>query len=266
MSESIVPGTSPRPSSAGTGLLTMVGRSIRLTRRDIDALMMSLMLPIMMMVLFVYLFGGAIRIGEGFSHYVTYVAPGVLVLCTAWGAAQTGVGVANDMSGGIMDRFRSMDVKGAMVLGGHVVASVAKNIVSTIVVMAVALLMGFRPHGSVVDWFAAVGILVAFIFAMSWLSAVVGLVTKSTDAAATFAFIMMFLPYISSAFVPIKTLPGWLQAVAYHQPATPIVESVRGLLLARPIGSNPWTALIWCAGILLVSVTAAGALFQRRVD
>jgi len=239
VSESIVLGATPRPTSAVADLLTMVGRCVRLSRRDLDALMMALMLPVMMMVLFVYLFGGAIQTGGHYPHYVTYVAPGVLVLCTAWGAAQTGVGVADDMSGGIIDRFRSMDVSGAVLLAGHVVASVVKNLVSTVVVIAVALLIGFRPHADVLQWAAATGILVLFVFAMSWLSAVVGLITKSTDAAASFAFIMMFLPYVSSAFVPIKTLPGWLQGIAHHQPATPIVESLRGLLLDQPVGHNP---------------------------
>ncbi|MDX2592759.1 MULTISPECIES: ABC transporter permease [Streptomyces] len=246
-----------------SSLLTMIGRCTRLTRRDVDALIMSLMLPIMMMVLFVYLFGGAIQTG---GDYVTYVAPGVLLLCTVWGAAQTGVGVANDMSTGIVDRFRSMDVSGAAMLGGHVMASIIKNITSTFVVIGVALLIGFRPKADTLQWLAAAGVLVAFILAMSWLAAVVGLLTKSTDAAASFAFVMMFLPYISSAFVPIKTLPSWLQGVAEHQPSTAIIESVRGFLLDRPVGDHAWIGLVWSGGILLVSVVLAGVFFQRRAD
>ncbi|MEV8091732.1 ABC transporter permease [Streptomyces nigra] len=246
-----------------SSLLTMIGRCTRLTRRDVDALIMSLMLPIMMMVLFVYLFGGAIQTG---GDYVTYVAPGVLLLCTVWGAAQTGVGVANDMSTGIVDRFRSMDVSGAAMLGGHVMASIIKNITSTFVVIGVALLIGFRPKADSLQWLAAGGVLVAFILAMSWLAAVVGLLTKSTDAAASFAFVMMFLPYVSSAFVPIKTLPSWLQGVAEHQPSTAIIESVRGFLLDRPVGDHAWIGLAWSAGILLVSVVLAGVFFQRRAD
>ncbi|MFE2626695.1 ABC transporter permease [Streptomyces sp. NPDC001651] len=246
-----------------SSLLTMIGRCTRLTRRDVDALIMSLMLPIMMMVLFVYLFGGAIQTG---GDYVTYVAPGVLLLCTVWGAAQTGVGVANDMSTGIVDRFRSMDVGGAAMLGGHVMASIIKNVTSTFVVIGVALLIGFRPKADALQWLAAAGVLVAFILAMSWLAAVVGLLTKSTDAAASFAFVMMFLPYVSSAFVPIKTLPSWLQGVAEHQPSTAIIESVRGFLLDRPVGDHAWIGLAWSGGILLVSVVLAGVFFQRRAD
>ncbi|MEU2785585.1 MULTISPECIES: ABC transporter permease [Streptomyces] len=246
-----------------SSLLTMIGRCTRLTRRDVDALIMSLMLPIMMMVLFVYLFGGAIQTG---GDYVTYVAPGVLLLCTVWGAAQTGVGVANDMSTGIVDRFRSMDVGGAAMLGGHVMASIIKNVTSTFVVIGVALLIGFRPKADALQWLAAAGVLVAFILAMSWLAAVVGLLTKSTDAAASFAFVMMFLPYVSSAFVPIRTLPSWLQGVAEHQPSTAIIESVRGFLLDRPVGDHAWIGLAWSGGILLVSVVLAGVFFQRRAD
>lgn len=263
MSESIVLNATPRSVGTASSLLTMIGRCTRLTRRDVDAMIMSLMLPIMMMVLFVYLFGGAIQTG---GDYVTYVAPGVLLLCTAWGAAQTGVGVANDMSTGIVDRFRSMDVSGAALLGGHVMASIIKNITSTVVVIAVALLIGFRPEADVLGWLAAGGILVAFILAMSWLSAVVGLLTKSTDAAASFAFVMMFLPYVSSAFVPIDTLPGWLQGVAENQPCTAIIESVRGFLLDMPVGDHAWIGLVWSVGILLVSVTLAGVFFQRKAD
>jgi ABC-2 type transport system permease protein len=264
MPETIVLNDQPKSTGGMADLATMVGRCTRLTRRDVDALIMSLMLPIMMMVLFVYLFGGAIQTGA--EDYVTYVTPGVLMLCTAWGAAQTGVGVANDMNTGIVDRFRSMDVSGAALLGGHVAASVIKNIASTVVVIVVALLIGFRPEAGLFGWLAAGGILLSFVLAMSWLSAVVGLLTKSTDAAASFAFIMMFVPYVSSAFVPIHTLPGWLQGVAENQPSTPIIESVRGYLLDQPVGSHPWTGLLWTGGILVVSVVLAAAFFQRKTD
>jgi len=260
---SLITRTAPRPSSAATDTLTMIACCARMTSRDVDALLMAVLLPVMMMVLFVYLFGGAIQTG---GDYVTYVAPGVLMLCTAWGAAQTGVSVANDMNGGIIDRFRSMDVGGAALLSGHVGASVVKNLISTVVVLAVAFLIGFRPHADLAGWLGASGILLMFILAISWLSAVFGLIAKSSEVASNFAFFMMFMPYVSSAFVPIHTLPSWLQAVARNQPATPIIESLRGLLLDRPVGNHPWVALAWCAGILVVSAIIAGVLFQRRAD
>lgn len=240
--------------------LTMTGRCLRLTRRQVDGLITSLALPVLMMVLFVELFGGAIHIGE---KYVTYVVPGVLLLCIGFGSGLTAVAVCQDMAGGIVDRLRSMDVRATSVLGAHVAASVVRNAVSSLLVLAVALLLGFRPHASPLDWLAAAGVLLAVVFAFSWLSAAIGLLTHSPEAANGMTFLFMFLPYASSAFVPVHTMPSWLQGFAAHQPITPITETLRGLLLGTPIGSNAWVALAWCAGILGVSMAAAAVLFSR---
>jgi ABC-2 type transport system permease protein len=241
--------------------LTMAGRCIRLSSRNIDALVTSLMLPIMLMLIFVYLFGGAIDTG---TAYVTYVVPGVILLCAGFGSATTAVTVSQDMTGGIVDRFRSMDVGGAAILAGHVAASALRNAASTVLVFGVAFAIGFRPHAAPLDWLAAIGILLAFVLAVSWLAAAIGLIAKSPEAANGFTFVIMFLPYASSAFVPVDTMPSWIQGFAQHQPVTPVIESLRGLLLGTPVGSDPWTALAWCAGILAVSVAAAGVLFRRR--
>jgi ABC-2 type transport system permease protein len=243
--------------------VTMAGRAVRLTRRNIDALMMALMLPIMLMVMFVYLFGGAIDTG---TAYVTYVVPGVLLLCVSFGASLTAVAVSHDLTGGIIDRFRSLDVSGASFLAGHVVSSVARNAASTVVVLAVALLIGFRPTAGPGAWLAAIGILLAFVLALSWLSAAVGVAARSPEAADGFTFGLMFLPYPSSAFVPIDTMPGWLRGFAEHQPTTPVIESVRGLLLDQPVGNAPGHALAWSAGILLLAVAGSGYLFHRRTS
>jgi ABC-2 type transport system permease protein len=242
-------------------LTTMAGRCIRLSSRNVDALVTSLMLPIMLMLMFVYLFGGAIDTG---GEYVTYVVPGVILLCAGFGSATTAVTVSQDMTGGIVDRFRSMDVGGAAILAGHVAASALRNAASTVLVFGVAFAIGFRPHAAPLDWLAAIGILLAFVLAVSWLAAAIGLIAKSPEAANGFTFVIMFLPYASSAFVPVDTMPSWLQGFAQHQPVTPVIESLRGLLLGTPVGSNPWTALAWCAGILAVSVAVAGVLFRRR--
>jgi ABC-2 type transport system permease protein len=242
--------------------LTMVGRSVRLSSRNLEALLTSLMLPVMLMLLFVYLFGGAIDTG---GKYVTYVVPGVILLCAGYVSATTAVSVSQDMQGGIIDRFRAMDIGGAAVLTGHVVASVVRNAASTLLVLGVALLIGFRPDAGPLGWLGAAGILLAFVLALTWLAAAIGLLAKSPEGANGFTFFVAFLPYPSSAFVPIDTMPGWLHAVAKHQPITPVTESVRGLLLHRPVGDNPWWALIWCAGILLVSVALSTVLFHRRV-
>jgi ABC-2 type transport system permease protein len=241
--------------------LTLSGRCLRLSRRNLEALTTSLMLPVMLMLMFVYLFGGAIRTG---GEYVRYVVPGVLLLCAGFGAAITAVSVSEDMHGGIVDRFRAMDVSGAAVLSGHVAASVARNAISTALVLGVALAIGFRPHADVFHWLGAAAILLAFVLAISWLAAAVGLVAKTPEGANGFTFLLAFLPYPSSAFVPIATMPTWLQGFAAHQPVTPVIETLRALLLGTPVGSNAWQALAWCGGILAVSVALAGVVFRRR--
>jgi ABC-2 type transport system permease protein len=237
------------------------GRSLRLGRRNVEALIMSIALPVMLMVVFVYLFGGAIQTG---TEYVTYVVPGVMLLCVSFGSAMTAVSVATDLSGGIVDRLRSLDVGGAAVLSGHVLASLARNVVSSALVLAVAFALGFRPHADARQWLAALGILVLTIAAVSWLSAALGLLAGSPEAASGYTFGITFLPYASSAFVPIGTMPSWLRGFAGHQPVTPITESLRGLLLDQPVGSTPWQAVAWCVGIMLASGAAAGLLFRAK--
>jgi ABC-2 type transport system permease protein len=242
--------------------LTMAGRCIRLSMRQIDALLTSLLLPVLLMLIFVYLFGGAIQTG---TDYVTYVVPGVILLCAGFGSATTAVTVSQDMHGGIVDRLRSMDVGGPAVLAGHVAASVVRNAASALLVLAVALLIGFRPAAEPLEWVAVAGVLLAFVVAISALSAALGLLAGSPEAANGITFVVMFLPYASSAFVPVDTMPTWLQGFAEHQPITPVIETLRGLLLDTPTG-QAWTALAWCAGILAVSLAASGALFRRRTS
>ena len=241
--------------------LIMTTRALRLSSRQLDALLTSLMLPVLLMLMFVYLFGGAIRTG---TSYVTYVVPGVLVICAGFGAATTAVSVTQDLGGGIVDRFRSLDVPGPAFLAGHIVASVVRNIASTVLVFAVAYLVGFRPHAGLLGWLAAAGILLAFILAIAWLAAAFGLLVKTAEAANALTFVMAFVPYASSAFVPIATMKWWLQGFARNQPITPVVDTLRGLLLGTPVGSRPWVALIWCAGIMAAGVAAGGLLFRRR--
>jgi ABC-2 type transport system permease protein len=218
-------------------------------------------LPVMLMLMFVYLFGGAIETG---TKYVTYVVPGVLLLCAGYGASVTSVSVSHDMTGGIVDRFRSLDVGGASVLAGHVTASVVRNAASTVLVLGVGVLIGFRPHADPLHWAGAAGMLLLFVLALSWFAALIGLVAKSPEGANGFTFFVMFLPYPSSAFVPIHTMPGWIQGFAAHQPVTPVTETIRSLLLGTPAGSAPWQALAWCVAILAASVVLAGVVFRRR--
>jgi ABC-2 type transport system permease protein len=241
--------------------LTMAARSLRLATRSPDALLTALLLPVMLMVVFVYLFGGAVRIG---TSYVSYVVPGVLLLCAVIGAASTAVTVCQDMTGGIIDRFRSMDVPGTAILAGHVAASLLRNVASTVLVIAVAFGIGFRPHATPARFAAALGVLLLFVIAVSWLAAAFGLLVSSAEAAGGAMFILMFLSYASSAFVPVRTLPWWLRGFAGHQPATPVTETIRGLLLRQPIGAHLGIALAWCAGLLTVSVVLSALAFRRR--
>ncbi|MFI1017943.1 ABC transporter permease [Streptomyces sp. NPDC020965] len=240
---------------------TMAARSIRINMRNVDALITAMMLPLMLMFCFVYFFGGAIDTG---AAYVTYVVPGILILCASFGSATTAIGVVEDMKNGIIDRLRSLDIGGAAILAGHVAASTLRNLASTALVLVVALLIGFRPSASPAGWLAAGGILIAFLIAFSWLSAAIGLLARTPEAVSGFTFFMTFLPYPSSAFVPIDTMPSWLHTFAAHQPITPLIESLRGLLLSEPVGTAPWTALAWCGGILAVAVAASGTLFRAR--
>jgi ABC-2 type transport system permease protein len=241
--------------------LTMTARSLRLATRSPDALLTALLLPVMLMVVFVYLFGGAVRIG---TAYVSYVVPGVLLLCAVIGSASTAVTVCQDMTGGIIDRFRSMDVPGTAILAGHVTASLLRNVASTLLVIAVAFGIGFRPHATPARFAAALGVLLLFVVAVSWLAAAFGLLVSSAEAAGGAMFILMFFSYASSAFVPVRTLPWWLRKFAGNQPATPVTETIRGLLLRQPVGAHLGIALAWCAGLLAGSVAVSALAFRRR--
>ena len=240
----------------------MVGRSVRRSLRDPEAFFTALLLPVILMLLFVYVFGGAMRTG---TAYVDYVVPGLIVLCGGFGAGTTAVAVANDMTNGIVDRFRSMPVAPSSVLTGHVVASLLRNLLATFLVICVGLAVGWRPTGSVPDWLGAIALVVLFIRALSWLAAAVGLLAGSPEAANSMTIVLMFLPYVSTAFVPVDTMPTWLRGFAEHQPMTPVIETLRGLWMGTPLGNEPLWAAVWCVGILAVAAGGASMLFSRRV-
>ncbi|HEY6592780.1 MAG TPA: ABC transporter permease [Asanoa sp.] len=241
--------------------LTLIGRSLRISVRNTEALLMAVALPVLLMLVFVYIFGGAINTG---TAYINYVVPGIVILCAGFGSSTTAVSVANDMVNGIIDRFRSLPIVGSAVLTGHVVASVARNMVAMVLVLGVALLLGWRPSAGPVQWLAAIGMLALFMVAISWLAAALGLLFKTVDAAGGATFAVTFLPYLSSAFVPVDTMPSWLRPIAEHQPITPAVETVRGLLMGTPIGSSWWQAVGWFGAITVAAFVAAAVLFKRR--
>jgi ABC-2 type transport system permease protein len=245
---------------------TLIGRSIRLTRRDADTLLMAIVLPVMMMLLFVFVFGGAIDVdgATGRDGYVTFVVPGIILLCVGYGAATTAMSVARDMQEGMIDRLQTLPIRSSSVLTGHVVASVARNAVATVIVVAAAVACGFRPDATLPEWLAASGLLLLYVLALSWLAAALGLLAGSVEAASILSFFMLFLPYLSSAFVPTGTMPAVLRGVSEHQPVTPIIDTVRGLLTGTAIGTSALWAVLWSTGLLLVGFTAAALLFRRR--
>ncbi|MEV6281535.1 ABC transporter permease [Kribbella sp. NPDC051770] len=240
---------------------TMIDRSIRLSRRNVDTLFVSILLPLLMMMLFVYVFGGAIETG---TAYINYVVPGILLLTTGYGASNTAMAVADDMTKGMIDRLRSLPVRSFAVLTGHVTASVVRNAASTAIVLLAALAMGFRPNATPLEWLGAIGLLALYVIALSWLAAGLGVIAKTVESASTLSFFMLFLPYLSSAFVQPETMPGWLRPISEHQPITPVIETVRSFLTGTPLGSSGWIALAWCGGLLVFSVTFASLLYRRR--
>ncbi|PWW24331.1 ABC-2 type transport system permease protein [Geodermatophilus normandii] len=249
------------PRATLSDQLVMTGRCVRLTRRNVDTLVMAILLPLLQMALFVYVFGGAI---SNRAAYVDYVVPGIVLLCAGYGATSTAMSVAADTTSGMVDRLRSMPIRSSAVLTGHVVASVARNAVSTAVVVAAAVLMGFRSDAGPLEWLAAAAVVLLYVLALSWLAAFLGVLARSVESASALSFVMLFLPYLSSAFVPPETLPTPLRAVAEHQPITPVIETVRGLLTGTPVGASGWTAVLWCTGVLVAAVTAAGWAYRRR--
>jgi ABC-2 type transport system permease protein len=261
MTTTAVPVRHHGPAAGLSDLLTMVDRSVRLTRRNVDTLLTSVLLPVMIMVMFVYVFGGAIQTG---TDYVTYVVPGIILLCTGYGAANTAMAVASDMTSGMIDRLRSLPIRSSAVLTGHVTASVARNAVSTALVVLVALLLGFRPDATAGEWVLAAGLLLLYVLALSWLAAGVGVLARSVESAGVFSFFMLFLPYLSSAFVPTHSMPGVLATFSAHQPVTPITETVRGLLTGTPIGDSWVAALAWCVGLVVVAYAFAIAMYVRK--
>lgn len=240
--------------------VVMSRRSVRHSLRNIDALLIGVILPVLLLVMFTYVFGGAISTGV---DYIDFVVPSIILLCAGYGAGTTAISVTKDMTEGIVDRFRTMRVVSSAVLTGHVVASMARNLVSTAIVIVVALALGFRPTAGPVEWLGAIAMIMLFILSLSWLSATFGMIAKTPDSASALSFFILFVPYVSSAFVPIDTLPGWLQPFAEHQPVTPIIDTLRGLLLGGEVGDSWWIATLWLVGILAVSVAGAVVLWRR---
>ena len=245
-----------------TAILT--GRSLRHITRSPDTIITTVITPIAIMLLFVFVFGGAISSGS--DSYVNYLLPGILLITIASGVSYTAFRLFLDMQSGIFERFQSMPIARPSVLWAHVLTSLNANLVSVVVVVLVALLMGFRSGAGPLAWLAVAGILLLFTLALTWLAVIAGLSAKTVDGASAFSYPLIFLPFISSAFVLTATMPGPVRAFAENQPVTSIVNTIRDLYTQQPVSTDIWIALAWCLGILIVAYALAVATYHRKIS
>ncbi|WP_337100166.1 ABC transporter permease [Paenibacillus sp. YIM B09110] len=241
----------------------MLGRSMRHITRSMDTIVTVCITPIAMMLLFVYVFGGAIQTGT--DNYVNYLLPGILLIAIASGISYTAYRLFLDKQRGIFERFHTMPISRSTLLWGHVLTSLVSNAISVVVIILVALIMGFRSPAGILPWLAVAGILMLFTLALTWVAAIAGLTASSVEGASAFSYPIIFLPFISSAFVPTDSMPSVVRAFAENQPVTSIVEAIRALLSDQPVGNDIWIALAWCVGILLVAYFFAMRAYKNRI-
>jgi ABC-2 type transport system permease protein len=244
-----------------TAVLT--GRSLKHITRSFDTIITTAVTPIAMMLLFVFVFGGAIKHGSG--SYVSYLLPGILLITVASGISYTAYRLFLDLKGGIFARFQSMPIARSSVLWAHVLTSLVANLVSVMVVVLVALVIGFRTNAGILAWLAVAAIVLVFTLALTWLAVIPGLTAKTVDGASAFAYPIIFLPFVSSAFVPTASMPGPVRAFAEYQPVTSIVNTIRDLFTQRPVSNDIWIALAWCFGILVVAYVASIVIYRRTI-
>jgi ABC-2 type transport system permease protein len=244
-----------------TAVLT--GRSLKHITRSVDTIITTAVIPIAFMLLFVFVFGGAIKHGSG--SYVSYLLPGILLITVASGISYTAYRLFLDMKSGIFERFQSMPIARSSVLWAHVLTSLVANLVSVAVVVLVALLIGFRSGAGLLAWLGVAGIVILFTLALTWLAVIPGLTAKTVDGASAFSYPLIFLPFISSAFVPTSTMPGPVRWFAEYQPVTSIVNAVRDLFTRQPVGADLWIALAWMVGILVVAYVFSMVIYRRRI-
>ena len=242
----------------------LTGRSLRHILRSPDTIITTAVTPVALMLLFVYVFGGAIDTGSG--SYIDYMLPGILLITIASGIAYTAYRLFLDLQGGIFERFQSMPIARPSALWAHVLTSLVANLISLVIVVGVALLMGFRTGASVLGWLAVAGMLTLFTLALTWVAVIAGLSAKTVDGASAFSYPLIFLPFISSAFVPTETMPGPVRWFAENQPVTSIVNTIRDIFAQQPVGADIWIALAWCVGILIVAYFFAMAIYRRKIS
>ncbi|MEV4641646.1 ABC transporter permease [Actinoplanes sp. NPDC049548] len=243
--------------------VALLGRSLRHILRSPDTIITTAIMPIAFMLLFVYVFGGAIRTGT--DSYVNYLLPGILLITIASGISYTAYRLFLDLQSGIFERLQSMPIARSSVLWAHVLTSLVANLISLVVVVLVALVVGFRSGAGVLGWLAVAGILMLFTLALTWIAVIPGLSAKSVDGASAFSYPLILLPFISSAFVPTASMPGPVRAFAENQPVTSIVDAIRDIFGGQPVGTGIWTALAWCTGILILAYLFATMTYRRRI-
>ena len=241
----------------------LAGRSIRHELRSLDGLLVTVLLPVLVLLAFVYILGGAL---ETPGRYIDYVVPGIVVLTSGYGAALTATALTQDLTTGTIDRLRSLPASPAALFAGHVTAALLRTLFSATLLVGIAIALGFGASASPTAWLAASGVVALYILAIAWASVIVGVVARSVEAASGFSFFVLFLPYLSSGFVPPETLPAALQAVALNQPLTPVIETLRALLTGTELGSNGWRATAWCFAIIAVAMPTSATLFRRRTS
>ena len=267
MSTPMAPARPTRFSLAVRDSSTMLRRNLLHARRYPSLTLNLLLTPVMLLLLFVYIFGDAMSAGLGGgadrSDYIAYLVPGLLLMTIGSTTIGTAVSVSTDMTEGIIARFRTMAIHRGSVLIGHVIGSVLQCVMSVVLVGAVAVAIGFRStDATVLEWVAAFGLVTLFALALTWIAVGMGLVSPSAEAASNNAMPLIFLPLISSTFVPLHTMPGWFQPIAEYQPFTPAIETLRGLLLGTPIGHNGWLAIAWCVGLAVLGYFWSASKFN----
>ena len=245
---------------------TLTGRSMRHIFRSPDTIITTAVTPTALMLLFVYVFGGALQQSTGTDNYVNYLLPGILLIAIASGIAYTAYRLFNDLQSGIFERFHSMPIARSSVLWAHVLTSLVANIVSVAIVVGVAFAMGFRTGASVGAWLAVTGILVLFTLSLTWLAVIAGLSAKTVDGASAFSYPLIFLPFISSAFVPTSSMPAPVAWFAENQPVTSIVNTIRDLFAGQPVGGSIWIALAWMVGILVLAYAFAIVIYRKKIS
>jgi ABC-2 type transport system permease protein len=244
----------------------LLGRTMRHITRSPDTIITVAITPIALMLLFRYVFGGAINAGQGSGQYVNYLLPGILLITIATGISYTALRVFMDMQTGIFERFQSLPIARSSVLWAHVLTTVVSTLISLVIVVLIALPIGFRSGAGAPAWLAVAGIIVLLTLALTWLAVIAGLSAKTPDGAGAFSYPLIFLPFISSAFVPTDTMPGPVRFFAENQPVTSIVNTIQDLFAQRPVGSDIWVALAWCLGILVLGYVLAMVAYRRKIS